>query len=97
MIARKNNMGLRAAGSWYSLSLVPRPFPPPVFDRLQSAITAYLHTVRDQILAVGMAWERGRYSLFWVAVPRAASQLAVCSLWEASAMEDTVSIPGWNT
>ena len=26
-------------------SLIPRPFPPPVFD-----------TVSDQILAVGMAW-----------------------------------------
>ena len=38
-------------------SLIPRPFPPPVFDRLEM----YLHTVSDQILEVGTAWERGYY------------------------------------
>jgi len=36
------------------VSLVPRPFPPPVFDRLQ-----YANIVSDQILEVGMAWGRG--------------------------------------
>ena len=38
-----------------SVSLVPRPFPPPVFDRLH-ANTMYLHTASHQVLAVGMAW-----------------------------------------
>ena len=34
------------------LSLVPRPFPPPVFDRI-------LYAVCDQKLEAGTAWERG--------------------------------------
>ena len=32
--------------------LIPRPFPPSVFDHLQ-------HTARDQKLEPGTAWERG--------------------------------------
>ena len=37
-------------------SLVPRPFPPPVFDRFQYEIRrAIFHTGSDEILAVGMA------------------------------------------
>ena len=41
-----------------SVSLVPRPFPPPVF--IASSINyAVFHTGNDEILPVGMAWERG--------------------------------------
>jgi len=44
-------------------SLVPRPFPPPVFGRLQYANTEGEGLgdfgVNDQILEVGMAWELG--------------------------------------
>ena len=35
----------------HAYSLVPRPFPPPVFHRFQYE--------SDEILAVGTAWERG--------------------------------------
>ena len=38
----------------YIASLVPRPSPAPVFDRLQ-------HTASDQKLEPGKAWERGYY------------------------------------
>ena len=51
--------------------LVPKPFPPPVFDRLQYGNMIYVrlylhtandilwHTASDQMLAVGMTWEQG--------------------------------------
>ena len=35
------------------VSLIPRPFPPPVFDRI-----LYAETVCDQKLEAGTAWER---------------------------------------
>ena len=43
-------------------SLVPRPFPPPVFDRLQYCKRSNTgggngRTVSDQILEVGTAWD----------------------------------------
>ena len=38
---------------WNSASLVPRPSPAPVFDRLQYAKT------RSKTGAAGKAWERG--------------------------------------
>ena len=40
--------------AWKLLSLVPRPFPLPVFDRI-----LYGKTVCDQKLEAGTAWERG--------------------------------------
>ena len=46
-------------------SLVPRPFPPPVFDRLHAsdhkleAGTAWERHASDHKLEAGTAWERG--------------------------------------
>ena len=55
-----------SASLFFCLSLVPRPFPPPVFDRILYAKTegeGFLHTVCDQKLEVGTVWERGYFCL----------------------------------
>ena len=46
-------------------SLVPRPFPPPVFDRI-----LYAKTEGDQKLEAGTAWERGYRGYIYSLVPR---------------------------
>ena len=48
---------------YLAISLVPMTSPAPVFDRLQYAKTEppFLHTLSDQKLGAGKAWERGYY------------------------------------
>ena len=49
------------------ISFVPRPFPPPVIHCFQYEIRpAVFHTGSDEILAVGMAWERSYYYSYFV-------------------------------